>query len=270
MHSSYSKVSSLLCDLIFDLHLSPAVDSSTQITGSILNLVISNSADTMSNIRIHHNHLISSDDFIVAFSIKVVLPWVTWFHQSPFLNYSRADFNGMCYFLPDWDICACYHSSDIDVIWSLLESAISNAIDKFVPLVTRSHRHSSLPKWFNQDLRHEIKCLQTLHTKWNLSSIPYLLRKLWHSESQRQANISHAKTCYEHKLLNHFALGINSRIYSHIQFVLQQDQLHVPLRMFLKICIRCRWYRQAFIITYTSSQSTPLIPQAYLLLPWSY
>ena len=232
MLSASSKVSSLLCDLIFDLHLSQVVDSSTHIKGNILDLVISNSADRISNIKVHQNHPMSSDHFLVSFSIKVVRPRTICPQPSVFLNYSRADFNGMCDFLLDWDFSACYESSNVHMIWSLLKSAISTAIDKFVPLVSCSSRHSSLPKWFNQDLRHGIKCLRTLRRKYNVRPTPYLLSKLSQSELQLRANIDHAKTCYESKLINDFALGRNSRIYSHIRSVLQQDQL--PSQMFLK------------------------------------
>ena len=34
----------------------------------------------------------------------------------------------MCAFLLDWDFSACYESSNVHMIWSLLKSAISTAI----------------------------------------------------------------------------------------------------------------------------------------------
>ena len=105
MLSPSSKVSSLLCDLLFDLHLFQVVDNSTHIKGSILDLVISNSADRISNIKVHQDHPMSSDHFLVSFSIKIVCPRTICPQPSVFLNYSRADFNGIiCDFLMEWDL----------------------------------------------------------------------------------------------------------------------------------------------------------------------
>ena len=50
------------------------------------------------------------------------------------------------------------------------------------------------------------------------------------SESQFHDAISHAKTCYETKLVNDFARDRNSKIYSYIKSISRQDQL--PPQMF--------------------------------------
>ena len=165
----------------------------------------------------------------MTFSINVVIPKVICSHPFSFLNYSiKADFDGMCDFLLNWHFSVCYRPSDVETIWSLLKSAINTAIDRFVPSVSFTHCHSGLPiKWFNHDLHHNFKCLQTFRRKYNLLPTPNLLRKLSHLESQLQAyvNIIHAKTCFESKIFGDFALGRNSRNFSYTQSVLQQDQL---------------------------------------------
>ena len=116
MLSAFSKVSSLLCVLIFELHLSQIVDSSTHTKGNILDLVISNSVDRISNLRVAQDCLVSSDHFLVAFSIKVVLPRTTCSPSSQFLNYSIADFNCMWNFMQRTFQVSCFTMSGAFVL----------------------------------------------------------------------------------------------------------------------------------------------------------
>ena len=136
---------SLLCNLVFDLHISQVVDSPTHLKGSILVLIISNSTDRVSNVRVHHDHRTLSNHFPVSFSINVFLPKATCSHPSSFLNYSRADFDGMCDFLLKWDFSVCYRSSNVETIWSLLRSAINSVIGRFVWSVSCTCCHSGPP-----------------------------------------------------------------------------------------------------------------------------
>ena len=72
-----------------------------------------------------------------------------------FRDYSKADSEGMNDFLLDWDFSLCLASSDVEVIWSHIKTAINAAIDKFVPLSVVSSRYSHLPKWFDGRLHHK-------------------------------------------------------------------------------------------------------------------
>ena len=99
----------------------------THTKGGILDLIITNSPDYIQNLYIDHTLFSLSDHFPICFTVLSVLP-----HLRPpgtkFLNYSKADFEGMRDFLMDWDFTPCLNSNDVDFIWSHIKSAIYAAI----------------------------------------------------------------------------------------------------------------------------------------------
>ena len=77
-----------------------------------------------------------------------------------FYDYSKADLDGLCDFLLDWDFRDCYLSSDVEDVWSSIKTAIKVGVSLFVPTILGNRRHSSLPKWFHPNLRHDLNCLR--------------------------------------------------------------------------------------------------------------
>ena len=142
----------------------------------------------------------------------------------PFLNYTEADFEGMCDFLLDWDFDSCYFSQDVEVIWSRIKLAILTAIGKFVPIVTVSKRHSHLPRWFNSSVYHDLKRVRTIRRQCVSSPTPAYLESLFQLESKLKAAIAKAETHYVSSLLQQSMEDKSSaRIYAHIRYVIKQS-----------------------------------------------
>ena len=230
--SGSCSTSSMLCDLLFDLQLVQAVEEPTHTKGNTLDLIISNSEVSLSDVKVHQNHLFPSDHFLITFSINTAISRPHHNSSTTFFDYSKADLDSMCHFLLDWDFSPCFHSQDVETIWVLIKSAVSTAITKFVPTVSCSRRNSNLPKWFDKDLRHNLNCLRSLRRRCKslLHPTSHLSEKLFTAESGMMESIISAKADYEAKLVDDFAHNNNARIFSHINSMTKQDQL--PLKMY--------------------------------------
>ena len=87
------------------------------------------------------------------------------------------------------------------------------------------------PKWFNQHLRHNLKCLRTLQRKHTSNPTQHHLNKLNNLVTQLHADIAHAKMDYESKLVHDFACNKNPKLYAYIRSVTWQN--HLPQQLFL-------------------------------------
>ena len=231
--SSTSPLSSDLCDLVFDHGLTQLVHDPTHVKGNILDLVITNSVDRVSDIHVDSSVFSSSDHFPITFSLKAILPKQISSHdRTIFRDYSKADFEGMQDFLLAWDFSECLSSNDVEVIWSLLSSAISAAIDQFVPLSSSSRRYSHLPKWFNRELRHKLNCVRTIGRQYKSNPSHYLSQKLNTARCELSADISSVKESFQSQLIDDFIQSNNSsKLFAHIRSVTHQDIL--PPKVFM-------------------------------------
>ena len=98
--------------------------------------------------------------------------------------YSRANYEAMNEFLPNYNFNLLLMSS----CWDLLKSGITSAISLFTHVYTLRHFH--FPKWFTGDIQHQINCLRTLRRKKPTASH---LIKSEGMESKLQEDIAIAK-----------------------------------------------------------------------------
>ena len=191
-----NRVSSLFCNLTFDLNLSQLIHHPTHIKGNILDLVLTNDYTLISDVKVDCNRklVLSSDYFPIYFSI--ISQNVK--HVSPKQNLSyifkKGNLNGLCDFFLDCNFDFCYTSTNINLIWSELKQIITSAFANFIP-VWRNSPHNA-PKWFNSNARHNLNCINSLRRKYKKN--PNILRKqkLEHSEPLLQSIMSSAKsTC---------------------------------------------------------------------------
>ena len=149
-----------------------------------------------------------------------------------FLNYSQADYRGMCGFLLEWDFSACFLSLDVEFIWSEIRYAILEAINRFVLTVTIPKRHSHLPRWFDGYLRHNLKHVRTFHRKCVSHPTPTHLQNLAHLESVLKDNIAMAESTYVSTLIQQSAINHSpSCLYAHIRSLVKQSS--IPPQVFL-------------------------------------
>jgi len=84
-------------------------------------------------------------------------------------NFSKGDYIGMCSYLFDTDFSSLT-SLDVEMSWNIIKSTILDAIDLFIPKI-KTTTHGNQPVWFNSNIRHQIKFVQTLRGKLNSGSI---------------------------------------------------------------------------------------------------
>ena len=76
--------------------------------------------------------------------------------------------------------------------------------------------HNTQPVWFNNTIRHQIKCLRTLRRKTKQRFNLDKLKRLQVAEDKLQSSIITARVNFENKLINDFSKWKNYMIYRYI------------------------------------------------------
>ena len=124
--SSTSPLSSALCDFVFAHNVYQAVEFPTHTMGNVLDLVLTNSADLLTNVTVSSE--VPSDHFCIKLDVNLPSRKLTPSSSSSFYDYSKADLEGLCDFLLDWDFHDCSHlmlkmcgySSNLLLKWEFL------------------------------------------------------------------------------------------------------------------------------------------------------
>lgn len=213
--SGGSHCSSRLCDLLFDHNLTQLVESPTHAKGNILDLIITNSEDLFSNVWVEDSNKYS-DHFVVNFTIaSFKLRKATTSKYSLVFDYTKADFEGMCSFLQDFDFSDFLQSDDVEDLWQDLKSILWEAINLYVPQA-RIH-NKKMPKWFTPDIRHCINKLRHQRRTNTKNPSTSLRTSISKAERALQEKINTARSMWERELVDNFADTSNNKIYLHIR-----------------------------------------------------
>ena len=191
-----SAVSNNFCEFVFESNLIQLVNSPTHIRGNILDLVLTNSPDHVTNLTVHppEYQCATSDHYLITFttSFKHLVSTPT---TKEVFNYAKGDYNGLSEYLLSRDLSVLFNSSDVEEVWHLLRSYIISGMNLFIPKTRLCARQ--FPFWFIPQLRHTIKCLRTLQRKFNKNLSPNNHQRLTSAQqSFHAANIA-AKSSYE-------------------------------------------------------------------------
>ena len=115
------------CDFVFQHNLTQFVNQPTHIKGNILDLVFTNSDELIHNLHVSSPcHSLFSDHSIISFHLqtaKLVLPSV----KPRFVfDFPKANLDGLCEFLLEFDFDSCFTSDDVEGIWSTIKQAIQS------------------------------------------------------------------------------------------------------------------------------------------------
>ena len=131
-------------------------------------------------------------------------------------------------------------------------------MNTFIPKITIQPNQS--PKWFTPDIRHQIKCLQTLRRKHKLHPTEHTTARLNSAEVNLENSIKQAKTNFEANLINNFAFNNESKIYKYIKSLSKSDS--IPLTVFFQENVATRdidkanLFNQFFFSIFTSNLSS--------------
>ena len=106
---------------------------------------------------------ISSDHFIVSFSVKSHADHMLSYTPQVIFDYSKANHPGLINYLSHIDYTTCEQLSDINSIWLFIKNNITREMNLFIPKIRTSS--SQFPKWYTSNICHQIKCLWTLQKK---------------------------------------------------------------------------------------------------------
>jgi len=215
--SGQSHFSSEFCDVTYDLNLQQLVEEPTHIAGNILDLVLTNVPEKVSNLTVNTKspYPIPSDHFIITFDYLTHPNGVDNPPPSNIYNFFKGNYDDICDFIYNTDFTPFYTSEDIEFLWYYLSNIIRSAIEQLIPTVTVNE--SNQPPWFNSNIRHHIKCLRTLKRKHTAHPTTANLTNLENSQEQLQSKLSAAKSRYESNLVHGYATKNNSKIYKYIR-----------------------------------------------------
>ena len=259
-----SSSSSGLCELVFDLNLKQCVSIPTHVKGNILDLVITDCHDCLYDLAVLDHPVLGSDHLPITFKLFCCSNHPSTKIARSFLNYSKADFTGMCDYLLGWDFTPIYCSDDVDYVWIYIKEAIYSAIDKFVPVVKVPNRHSHLPKWFDSSIRHNLKRFRTLNRVCRTRPSPNLEQRKLNLESQLTEDISAAQHRFESTLVNNYASRKNHDLFKYISSLSKSS--HIPQVVFLNSTQaesdldKANLFNEFFFSVYSSTPSSTLSP----------
>ena len=214
-----SNFSFQLCNLIFQYNYSQVITCPTHDHGNLLDLIITNNDDIISDIQVHSEGTltIKSDHYPVTFNLKSILNQKSDYRPINILDYSKANFDGLNEFLSSIDFSSCYQSEDVDFVWSFVKSVLLQGIRRFIPTI--KSKSNPLPKWFTPILHHQLKCIHTLRRRYHKSSTEHIKNRIIQSESQFALECSLAKSLFESKLINNFVSGNQAKIFQYIRSI---------------------------------------------------
>ena len=220
-----------LCDFIFDNSLTQLVDQPTHTKGNILDLILTNSNKSITNLSIASapDNWIHSDHFVIRFQLSQTT------HQPPVttptyvFDFPKANYDGILSYLFDLDFSQCLQSQDVESIWCMIRNSIYIAMDLFIPKV-RLRRHQ-FPCWYTPELRHLSKCLRTCKKRLSRQPTPHLQLKTNNLESEYRRKSLVAKSNYESQLVQSSVGSNNAKKYNYIRSLSKKSS--IPSTVFL-------------------------------------
>ena len=255
--------SNRFCNFVFDCNLSQHVLESTHVKGNVLDLVLTSSNVTIDHLTIHPLSVINfSDHLAISFNLLFYVPSVTISEPGYAFDFCKADFNSITCFLLDYDFSHIFSSNDIEFIWSFIRSSIYEAMSLYIPRVLiMCHKD---PKWYDSDIRHNLKCIRTLKRKDRKSQpSPMRRNKIKDLQHYVQSKLLHAKTNFENNLI---ISRTSSSVFSYIRSV--SNSYTMPPTLHLDSNFASSDYEKATlfnhyfhsVFTRSSFQSPPLLP----------
>ena len=199
--SGSSPFENSFCELVYDMNLIQVVDSPL-IKGNILGLIFTNDPSFVFNISVSCDltFYISTVYLTVSFSLNNSSMQHPKFIKKHVLDYSKADWEGLCLHLLEVDFSSCYRSVNIEYVWSYIYffKAILNSLPMFVPTF-RIHSKQR-PKWITPCLQHQLNSLYSLRRRMLGRQDPTVCTRLERVKQHLYEELMIAKTAYESKL----------------------------------------------------------------------
>ena len=154
-------------DLFGDLGLSQLVKDPTHNGSKILDLLLTNTTQSISNLTVHDNgYLCKSDHYPISFEIYARVKHKKESKRKVY-NFKRANWEDLNHDLTsiNWD--TLLNNSDIEISWSKFLNVFRSTCDKHIPTVTA--KTGFQPPWFDSDVYSQCREKDKWRSKYNKS-----------------------------------------------------------------------------------------------------
>ena len=196
--SAPSPEAAQFCNFVFDSNLCQLIDQPTHSNGNILDLMLCDNPNLISNLSISSKCCtcsLKSDHLFIFFKVCMKSPKSKPSSPQFIYNYKKANYEELQLYLVSTDFSSCFDSGDLNVTWNSIKDIIYIAIDLFIPK-TKLKCHPS-PKWYNSSIRHKINLLHSAKKKARVDPSPHILSRLASLEECLSKEITGAKRAYE-------------------------------------------------------------------------
>ena len=168
---STSNSSNSFCNFVFECDLNQHVLETTHVKGNILDLILTSSNVSVSNLIIHPLSVINfSDHFAISFDYSCHTSSSVESIPGYVFDFCKADYNGISSFLLDTDFSAVFESTNIEFIWFFIKSVIYQAMSLYIPKMMVKRRQD--------EIRHHLKRLRTMKRRFRFHATPPLESKI--------------------------------------------------------------------------------------------
>jgi hypothetical protein len=195
-------LNSALCDTLFELGLTQIIREPTHTHGNILDLLVTNQPEQISELLIDkHTCSSTSDHHLITYTIKLKPQNVKKYKTLPqsILLHSKADFASISNYIDRQNLTNQIRHQPITDAWNTFLSTLTTACDLYTPTIRPTTCKS--PKWFTPDIKHQINQIRSLCRCIKKKTVQTRLSRLTHMETKLKHSIHSAKLSYETNLL---------------------------------------------------------------------
>lgn len=215
--------SRLFCDFVFNNNFTQLVCTPTHSKGNILDLVLINSDDLVSELAVLSKEPfpgLKSDHHLLSFKMSLDSLPMSKRPLSYSFNFSKGNYLLMNEYIFSLDLSIFYTSYDIEYLWSTFKSLLHDCYHRFIPKLRDRRTH--YPKWFNSNLVHQSHHVNFLRKKSQKSPTVHNVLELQKAETSLANQIATDKRQFEERLVTNNAFRNSSSIFSYIRSLRKQ------------------------------------------------
>ena len=169
-HSNIDVEQSFL-DTFSNFGLEQLVNSSTHVKGNLLDLLLTNKPQILSDISVSNDYLVcKSDHFPISFKLKSKIKRMKPTKRQLY-NFKRADWDSINSELHNvnWDQLLL-SNDDIEFAWSRFRNKLFEVLDKFIPKIKVNC--GSQPPWFDSEAHDLCREKERLRSRYKQTKLP--------------------------------------------------------------------------------------------------
>ena len=165
--SSPHDIEQSFLDLFSSLGLSQLISQPTHINGNILDVVLTNIPNNISNICVHDiNKHCKSDHCSLSFEISNHFKRLKRPKRKIF-NYKKADWANLNKSLQSFPWSQAFYNKDSNQCWNIFKSTVLDFCHQHIPTITIKHDYQ--PPWFDSELHSKCRDKERFRSKYKKS-----------------------------------------------------------------------------------------------------